>query len=299
MRISVPVPALLSVPVPEMSAARVTPSVKFATIGAVVEDRRRDQRAAEPTGAEPERAAGENPGVRRLDHAAVGDGERSDQGAAAAAAVADGKPDRCRQARAGAGHQHEGRAVDIVADEGDVGVDHAAVGDRQRSRSLRWCRRRPRGRSRRYSIAIPVRSPSTVAGPPKKESTSAPPWLLSTPPLLMVSAPGPENADACKAPCCHGYGRAGAGDHHVGCDQEVAKGAARRPDLQRAAIDDGERSAFDRHALGEAVDGQRAAIDGERAASSKGRGRDRRRSRCPCRSTAAMRRRRARWSRGH
>ena len=32
MRISVPVPALLSVPVPEMSAARVTPSVKFATM---------------------------------------------------------------------------------------------------------------------------------------------------------------------------------------------------------------------------------------------------------------------------
>ena len=100
---------------------------------AVVENRRRDQRAAEPPGAEPERAAGENPGVRRLDHAAIGDGERSDQGTAAAAAVADGKPDRCRQARAGAGHQHEGRAVDIVSDEGDVGVDHAPVGDRQPS----------------------------------------------------------------------------------------------------------------------------------------------------------------------
>ena len=187
-----------------MSAARVTVSVKFATIWPVVEIAGVIERAAEPAGAEPERAAGENPGdCRRLDHAAVGDGERSDQGTAAAAAVTDGKPGRCRSGASRCRSPARGRAVVIVADEGDIGINDAAVGYRQPSGSPTGAAAADREAE---SADIPLRSRSGHRRPsklgPRANRPRLQPWLLSTPPLLMVSAPGPpKTPTACQSAC--------------------------------------------------------------------------------------------------
>ena len=123
---------------------------------AVVDDRRRDDRAGEPAGAEIERAAGENPGVAaRVDHAAVGDGERSDQGPQPQPPSPMESP-TLRSGREPAPVTSTRDEPSItVADEGDVGVDARRRRKSSASRVPRWCRRRPRGRTRRYSRCDP------------------------------------------------------------------------------------------------------------------------------------------------
>ena len=159
---------------------------------AFVGDRRRIDRAGQSTGAEIERAAlGDAGEAGRVDHAAVGDSERSDQRTTTAA----GTPDRQRvgrvQNRPSARDDYVRAAVSDIADGGGRGrVDDGAVGNREQAR--------PAGAAAADAEADPPTfqvepGPVTVAvGVPRMESISAPPWLLSTPPLLMESVAGPK-----------------------------------------------------------------------------------------------------------
>ena len=99
---------------------------------AAIIDGGRDDRASEPAVAEIERAAGIDRGrAGRIDHAAVRNGERSDE-TATTAVIADGKRVRCVQHRAGACDGEPRGAVELIADRRESGgVNDAAVGNRK------------------------------------------------------------------------------------------------------------------------------------------------------------------------
>ena len=106
--------------------------------------------------------------------------------------------------------------------------------------------------------------PVTVAvGVPKEESISAPPWLLSTPPLLMETVPGPKMPMPVK-PFTVTLEPAPLMIMLLATRRSLAAGVS--PTCSVAPL---MTERVPRHALGEPVDGQGAAVNGERSRRAK------------------------------
>ena len=138
--------------------------------------------------------------------------------------------------------------------------------------------------------------PVTVAvGVPKEESISAPPWLLSTPPLLMETVPGPKMPMPVK-PFTVTLEPAPLMIMLLATRRSLAAGVSPTCSVAPLMTERVPPSTVTPWASPLTVREPPSMVSDP---VEQGRGRDRPRSRCLSRSIATRRRRRARWSRDH
>src|SRR6516162_4374965 len=255
---SVPGPALLSVPAPEMAAASVSVSVKFAAIwpslaiaGVTIAPARPPVPRLSVLPAPIDVAPGEltTPPSAMVSVPTTG-------GGTAAAGAADRQRIERIQDRARASDDHLRAAVVRIADDrGRGGVDHAAVGNGERARPHRAVA----NEETEGAADVPGRAGSGHgrgrSAEERKEGGDVR-AALAVERAAVADGDGRRGEIADDRLPGDGHARARSGDH-------CAAGNAEIGGRERAAVGDGKRSALDDR---RAADGERAAADRQRRA---------------------------------